>query len=316
MFRYIIDRVIALFITLFIIVSIAFCVVRLMPGSVYDQDGDLSQTVIDTLNEKYHFDEPIIKQYGYFLKNVFLHGDWGTSMKMRPNVPVFEVMKDRIPVTLQINLISLFAAIPIGLAAGIVAAIKKNTIIDHFVSFMVVIFISVPSFVFATCLQYFVGYKAGAFPIIYDASATGMAALHSMFLPILALMFSPIARVARYLRAELAETMNSEFMLLAKTQGLTYAQSTIRHGLRNSMVPLANIIIPMFANVLGGSLVVENIFSVPGMGGMMVDSINASDHMLTVAILVFYSMISLITVLIVDISYGIIDPRVRMGGKK
>ena len=289
MFRYIIDRVIALFITLFIIVSIAFCVVRLMPGSVYDQDGDLSQTVIDTLNEKYHFDEPIIKQYGYFLKNVFLHGDWGTSMKMRPNVPVFEVMKDRIPVTLQI---------------------------DHFVSFMVVIFISVPSFVFATCLQYFVGYKAGAFPIIYDASATGMAALHSMFLPILALMFSPIARVARYLRAELAETMNSEFMLLAKTKGLTYAQSTIRHGLRNSMVPLANIIIPMFANVLGGSLVVENIFSVPGMGGMMVDSINASDHMLTVAILVFYSMISLITVLIVDISYGIIDPRVRMGGKK
>lgn len=299
-----------------IIVSIAFCVVRLMPGSVYDQDGDLSQTVIDTLNEKYHFDEPIIKQYGYFLKNVFLHGDWGTSMKMRPNVPVFEVMKDRIPVTLQINLISLFAAIPIGLAAGIVAAIKKNTIIDHFVSFMVVIFISVPSFVFATCLQYFVGYKAGAFPIIYDASATGMAALHSMFLPILALMFSPIARVARYLRAELAETMNSEFMLLAKTKGLTYAQSTIRHGLRNSMVPLANIIIPMFANVLGGSLVVENIFSVPGMGGLMVDSINASDHMLTVAILVFYSMISLITVLIVDISYGIIDPRVRMGGKK
>ena len=110
--------------------------------------------------------------------------------------------------------------------------------------------------------------------------------------------------------------MNSEFMLLAKTKGLTYAQSTIRHGLRNSMVPLANIIIPMFANVLGGSLVVESIFSVPGMGGLMVDSINASDHMLTVAILVFYAMISLITVLIVDISYGIVDPRVRMGGKK
>ena len=237
-------------------------------------------------------------------------------MKMRPNVPVFEVMKDRIPVTLQINLISLFAAIPIGLLAGIVAAIKKNTIIDHLVSFMVVIFISVPSFVFATCLQYFIGYKTGAFPLIYNASATGIEAYRSMFLPILALMFSPIARVARYLRAELAETMNSEFMLLAKTKGLTYGQSTVRHGLRNSMVPLANIIIPMFANVLGGSLVVETIFSVPGMGGMMVDSINANDHMLTVAILVFYSMISLITVLIVDISYGIIDPRVRMGGKK
>ena len=288
-----------------------------MPGSVYEMGGDLSQTVIDALNAKYHFDEPIIKQYGYYLENIFFHWDWGNSAKIRPNVPVFEILKDRIPITLEINLISLFGAIPIGMIAGILAAIKKNTIVViYIISFMVVVFISIPSFIFATCLQYFFGFKTGSFPIIYDVSATGAARYASMVLPILALAFDPIARVARYLRAELAETMNSEFMLLAKTKGLTYAQSTIRHGLRNSMVPLANIIIPMFANVLGGSLVVETIFSIPGMGGIMVDSINSSDHMLTVAILVFYSLISLITILIVDLSYGIIDPRVRMGGKK
>lgn len=316
MFRYILNRIVAMFVTLFIIVSIAFMVVRLMPGSVYEMGGDLSQTVIDALNAKYHFDEPIIKQYGYFLQNIFLHWDWGTSAKMRPNVPVFEILKDRIPITLQINLISLFAALPVGMAAGILAAIRKNTIVDHLVSLMVVLFISIPSFVFAAGLQYFLGFKSGAFPIIYNVSAKGLLRWRSMFMPILALSFDPIARVARYLRAELAETMNSEFMLLAKTKGLTYAQSTVRHGLRNSMVPLMNIIIPMFANVLGGSLVVESIFSVPGMGGLMVDSINASDHMLTVAILMFYSLISLITVLIVDISYGIVDPRVRMGGEK
>ena len=134
-----------------------------------------------------------------------------------------------------------------------------------------------------------------------------------MVLPILALAFDPIARVARYLRAELSETMNSEFMLLAKTKGLHTPRVTIRHGLRNSMVPLANIIIPMFANVLGGSLVVETIFSIPGMGGLMVDSINSSDHFLTVAILVFYSLISLITILIVDLSYGIIRPACQNG---
>ena len=316
MFRYIVDRIVAMALTLFIIVSIAFMVVRLMPGSVYEMGGDLSQTVIDALNAKYHFNEPIIKQYGYFLENIFLHWDWGTSAKMRPSVPVFEILRDRIPITLQINLISLFASLPVGMAAGILAAIKKNTIIDHLVSLMVVLFISIPSFVFAAALQYFLGFKTGSFPIIYEVSAKGLIRWQSMFLPILALSFDPIARVARYLRAELAETMNSEFMLLAKTKGLTYAQSTVRHGLRNSMVPLMNIIVPMFTNVLGGSLVVESIFAVPGMGGLMVDSINASDHMLTVAILVFYSMISLITVLIVDISYGIIDPRVRMGGKK
>lgn len=316
MFRYIIDRIVAMALTLFIIVSIAFMVVRLMPGSVYEMGGDLSQTVIDAMNAKYHFDEPIIKQYGYFLENIFLHWDWGTSAKMRPSVPVFEILKDRIPITLQLNLVSLFASLPIGMAAGILAAIKKNSIVDHIVSLMVVLFISIPSFVFAAALQYILGFKTGAFPIIYEVSAKGMLRWRSMFLPILALSFDPIARVARYLRAELAETMNSEFMLLAKTKGLTYAQSTVRHGLRNSMVPLMNIIVPMFTNVLGGSLVVESIFAVPGMGGLMVDSINASDHMLTVAILVFYSLISLITVLIVDISYGIIDPRVRMGGKK
>lgn len=316
MLRYIIDRIVAMVLTLFIIVSIAFMVVRLMPGSVYEMGGDLSQTVIDALNAKYHFDEPIIKQYGYFLENIFLHWDWGTSAKMRPSVPVFEILKDRIPITLQLNLVSLFASLPIGMAAGILAAIKKNTIIDHLVSLMVVLFISIPSFVFAAALQYFLGFKTGSFPIIYEVSAKGLLRWQSMVLPIMALSFDPIARVARYLRAELAETMNSEFMLLAKTKGLTYAQSTVRHGLRNSMVPLMNIIVPMFTNVLGGSLVVESIFAVPGMGGLMVDSINASDHMLTVAILVFYSMISLITVLIVDISYGMIDPRVRMGGKK
>lgn len=316
MIRYISERIVAMFITLFIIISIAFFVVRLMPGSVYEMGGDLSQTVIDALNAKYHFDEPIIKQYGYFLENIVMRWDWGNSAKIRPNVPVFDILKDRIPITLQLNLISLFGALPIGIAAGILAAVKKNTFVDHAVSFMVVVFISIPSFVFATGLQYFFGFKMGIFPIIYDVSAKGTLRYMSMFLPILALAFDPIARVARYLRAELAETMNSEFMLLAKTKGLTYSQSTVRHGLRNSMLPLANIIIPMFANVLGGSLVVENIFAVPGMGGLMVDSINASDHMLTVAILVFYSIISLITVLVVDVSYGLIDPRVRMGGKK
>ena len=316
MFRYIVDRIVAMALTLFIIVSIAFMVVRLMPGSVYEMGGDLSQTVIDALNAKYHFNEPIIKQYGYFLENIFLHWDWGTSAKMRPSVPVFEILRDRIPITLQINLVSLFASLPVGMAAGILAAIKKNTIIDHLVSLMVVLFISIPSFVFAAALQYFLGFKTGSFPIIYEVSAKGLLRWQSMFLPILALSFDPIARVARYLRAELAETINSDFMLLAKTKGLTERQATLNHGIRNSLLPLMNIIVPMFTSIMGGSLVIETIFSIPGMGGIMVKSVNAPDYTVTLAVLIFYSLVSLITVLIVDLSYGIVDPRVRMGGKK
>ncbi|MBF4694434.1 ABC transporter permease [Fusibacter ferrireducens] len=315
MTKYIIQRLIALIITLFLIMTIAFLVVRLMPGSFYDNQ-DLPETVIQAINAKYHFDKPLIVQYFYFIGNI-LHWDWGTSIAIQPNVPVFDLLKTRVPISLQINLISLFISIPIGIAAGSLAAIKKNTLVDHFISFMVVIFISVPSFIFATALQYFLAYKGGLFPIIYDAAAAmGTQKAMSMFLPVMALTFSPIARVTRYLRAELAETMNSEFLLLARTKGLTYRQAIMRHGMRNSFLPLANIIIPMFTNILGGSLVIERIFSIPGMGGMMIDSISVSDHSVTIAILMFYSFISLVTMLIVDISYGIIDPRIRVGGRK
>lgn len=139
---------------------------------------------------------------------------------------------------------------------------------------------------------------------------------YCLFLPIMALSLGPIARVTRYLRAELAETINSDFMLLAKTKGLTERQATINHGIRNSMLPLMNIIVPMFTSIMGGSLVIETIFSIPGMGGIMVKSINAPDYTVTLAALIFYSVVSLVTVLIVDLSYGIVDPRVRMGGKK
>ncbi len=107
MVRYILNRLVAMLITLIIIISIAFCVVRLMPGNMYEQTGDLSQTVIDALNEKYHFDEPMIKQYGYYVKNIIFDWDWGNSAKIRPNVPVFDILRDRIPITLQINLISI-----------------------------------------------------------------------------------------------------------------------------------------------------------------------------------------------------------------
>lgn len=135
-----------------------------------------------------------------------------------------------------------------------------------------------------------------------------------MVLPIVALALSPIATIARYLRAELIENMNSEYLLLARTKGLSKMQSLVRHGFRNSLIPIANTLIGLLTGIMGGSLVIENIFAVPGMGAMLVNSINTGDHFLTVALLIFYSTISLCTVLIVDLSYGIIDPRVRVGG--
>ncbi|MBR0138737.1 MAG: ABC transporter permease, partial [Firmicutes bacterium] len=240
MTKYILQRLLATVITLFVILTIGFIVIRLMPGSIFEGYDEMTPEMMAQLNAKYNFDKPVIVQYFIYMRNILVHWDWGISLKMNPNVPVWTIVRQKIPVTLYVNLYSLMISLPLGMIAGIAMALKKNSGIDYGISFLVVIFISVPSFVFATGMQYFLAYKFGWFPIIYDVNAVGSAKLHSLVLPILALAFSPIARVARYLRAELAETINSEYMLLARTKGLTYTQATLRHGIRNSLVPLMN----------------------------------------------------------------------------
>ena len=226
------------------------------------------------------------------------------------------MLGEKIPITIYENIFSLFISIPLGIGFGILAAIKKNTWIDHVISVLVVICISVPSFVFASLLQYFIGFKLGWFPIVYEPGSTGFAMFYSMTLPIVALGLNPIATITRYLRAELAETINSDFMLLARTKGLTETQATIRHGIRNSILPILSTLVALFTSIMSGSLVIESIFSIPGMGGLMIKSINAIDYNVTQATLVFYSIISLGSILLCDMLYGVVDPRIRVGGKK
>ena len=285
-----------------------------MPGS-FIQDNKLPAEVKRAMEDKYHLNEPLMVQYGYFLKD-FLRGDFGISLVINPKVPVNEVLATKIPVSMQLNIFSLIFTMPIAMILGIWAAIRKNKLADQVISFFIILFISVPSFIFATLMQYFLAFKLGWFPIITTPEKNlTWTKFHSMILPILALSFGSIAGVARYTRAELTEALNSEYMLLAKSKGLSQVQATTRHALRNSFIPLANIIIPMFIQIMGGSLVIEKIFSIPGMGNVMVDAINAHDFPLAIGVLFWFSLLSLITILIVDLSYGIIDPRIRLGGR-
>ena len=211
-------------------------------------------------------------------------------------------------------LLSLFISIPLGLIAGFLAALMRNTWVDTVISFSVVMCISIPSFVFASLLQYCLTFVWPIFPTLYDATGGLSVQLYSMILPIIALALNPIATIARYLRGELIENISSEYLLLARTKGLTRAQATVRHAFRNSMMPITSTLVSLITGVMGGSLVIEKMFSVPGMGGKLIDSIMAGDHFLTVAVLIFYAIISLVTILIVDLAYGVIDPRVRIGG--
>ena len=301
--------------TLFIIITISFFAIRLIPGDVLGEGANPELRA--AMRARYHLDKPLIEQYVIFIKN-FLSFDFGESINLYPRRPVFDVIAEKVPLTLVLNIFSLIITIPTGIACGIAAALKKNTLTDHAISTMVVFNVSVPSFVFASLLQYFLAYKLGWFPILLDLKAPFMsgAQLWSMVLPVLALSFGGIATITRYMRAELFEALSSEYMLLERAKGLTQLQATVRHALRNSFIPLCNVIVPMFMSVLSGSMVVETIFNIPGLGSLMTGSISTSDYYLTIAILFVYSLINLTSVLVVDLSYGIVDPRIRIGGGK
>ena len=313
MIKYILERIWAMALTLFIIMVLSFIIIRLMPMSIFE-DPDIPPEVAVKLEQEMHLHEPIPVQLFYYLKNIILDFNFGTSVKIKPGAPVFSVIRDAIPPTVGLNILSLFISIPLGLIAGFLAALKRNTWIDTVISFSVVMCISIPSFVFASLLQYFLTFIFPIFPTLYDATGGLSVQLYSMLLPIIALALNPIATIARYLRGELIENISSEYLLLARTKGLSRAQATVRHAFRNSMMPITSTLVSLITGVMGGSLVIEKMFSVPGMGGKLIDSIMAGDHFLTVAILIFYAIISLVTILIVDLAYGVIDPRVRIGG--
>ena len=247
----------------------------------------------------------------------YLHFDFGYSLKVRPGVPVFQCVLERLPVTIQLNYFAAFFILPFGLLFGITMAIKKDTIYDHVVSSFVILLISVPSFVLAALMQYFLGYKLGWFPLVLETEESlTLSKFYSMILPILALSFGGIASIARTLRAELAEVLTMDFMMLARAKGLNYRQTILRHALRNSCVPLASTFLYLFLGVLSSSLVIEQIFGVPGLSKTLLQSINGKDHWLTMGIVIFYVLIGLLMAILADLSYGFVDPRIRMGGKK
>ena len=313
MIKYVLQRIGAMLLTLFLVMVLSFMIIRLMPMSIFE-NPEVSPEIQYKLEEEMHLHDPIPVQLFYFLKNIVVDFNFGTSVKIKPGVGVFSIIADRIPPTVALNFLSLFISIPLGLIAGTAAALKRNTWVDTVISFLIVLFISIPSFVFASLMQYTLTYLWPIFPTLYDATGGIWVQLYSMILPILALALGPIATIGRYLRGELIENLGSEYLLLARTKGLSRTQATVRHAFRNSLVPISNTLIGLLTGIMGGSLVIEKMFAVPGMGGQLVDSIMAGDHFLTVALLIFYSAISLVTILIVDLSYGIIDPRIRVGG--
>ena len=317
MFKYIMKRIGLMLMTFLIIMIMCFVLIKLLPIVInvnIGQDADIIKAQIEARG----YYDPIPVQFINYVRRIF-EEDFGIGVNMPEyrNQPVLEVFLEKLPPTILINIYSVLIAVPIGLGLGILAALKKNKWQDHTISTTVMIVISVPSYVYAFLIQYLLCFELGWFPLTmnsgYDYASPSM--FLSMLPAVFALSFGSIAGYARFTRAELTEVLTSEFMLLARTKGLTRSQATVRHALRNAMVPIFPMIIGEIISVLSGSLVIEKIFAIPGVGKLYLDSINTQDYDFFMMLSGFYTFVGLAAGIVIDISYGIIDPRIRMGAR-
>ena len=307
MTRYVAKRVAYLLVTLFVIASITFFISKLLPGTPF-ADDKLTPQIRAQLFAKYGLDEPLPVQYVKYMLNV-AQGDLGNSFYFE-NRPVTQMILQGLPISMFVGVQAVVFGFVVGLVLGIVAALRHNTLWDTAAVVVAVVGVSVPTFVLGPLLQYWLGVKLGLFPIAFFESW-----MHSV-LPSLALSVFVISTVARFIRSEMLEVMGQDYITLATAKGLTGLAVIVRHVLRNSLIPLVTVVAPLTVYIITGSLVVEQIFAVPGIGEQFVTSVFVSDYSMILGTTLFFSVMFILALLIQDILYGIIDPRIRVSGAK
>lgn len=304
---YFLKRLGYMFVSLFIIISITFFLMKLMPGSPFN-DAKLSPEQKQILAEKYGLNDPVGVQYLNYLKNV-ISGDFGNSFQYH-NQPVWDLISPKLIPSLEMGLIAVMIGIVLGSFLGVIAAVKQNTWIDYLATTVSVIAVSVPSFVLAVLLQNVFSVQLRWFPV------AGWEGLPTIVLPSLSLSAIVMATVSRYIRSEMIEVLNSDYILLAYAKGVPQYKIIFVHALRNALIPVITVIVPMTASIMTGTLTIENIFGVPGLGDQFVISIATNDFSLIMAITILFSSFFIVSIFVVDILYGIIDPRIRVKGGK
>ena len=343
MWKYVLKRLVLAFITLFIILSLTFILIKMLPferalggaparvayylkqvylGFIYrfdtPQEGMKFIEHISLNGQEYYFYEvPYMEQYFSWLKNIILHWDWGTSRSIERNVSAMIIIAEKLKNTIKINVFATLVSVPTGILLGIWAALKKNKLTDHIISTSVMIFISVPGFVLITFLMLLLCYKNTILPSQWpSASDSTSTKILGYILPVFCLSFGSICGYARFVRAELCEVMSSDYLLLARTKGLTKKQAIMRHAMKNAMVPIFPSILSEVIGVLGGSMVLERLYGIPGIGTLFVESLSGKDYNVLFVDMALFTMISLLAGVVLDLSYGFIDPRIRMGARK
>lgn len=305
MIKYVLERLMYGLITLFLVVSITFLLLQFMPGSPFNDDK-LTEEQLVILNDKYGLDDPVPMQYARYMKNVFT-GDFGVSFQYN-NQEVSEMIAARLPVTVRVGGQALIFGALVGIFLGALAALKKNTVIDHATILVAILGVSVPSYVMASLMQYYLGVKAGLLPVVYNET------IASTIMPTLALSLFVISSCARFMRTELVEVLSTDYILLARAKGLSRTHVIYKHALRNALIPVITVLGPMTISLLTGSTVIEKIFGIPGVSFLLVEGIQKNDYFVILGVATFYSALYITVLIIIDILYGIIDPRIRLSG--
>lgn len=306
MVKYVLQRIVYLIITLFVITSFTFFLMKFLPGTPFQNEEKLSVEQREILNEKYGLDKPVPVQYANYMTNI-VKGDLGVSFQF-DNQPVTSLLMNRIGPSLELGFQAMLVGTIVGIGLGLLAAMFQNTWIDYSSTFLAVLGKSIPSFVFAALLQYYIGVKLGWLPV---ASWDGFS---YSILPTIALAIFPVATAARFMRTELIDVLSSDYITLAKAKGNSRIEVAFKHAIRNALIPLITVLGPMAVSLMTGSMVVEQIFAIPGIGEQFVKSITTNDFPIIMGTTIFFAVLLTVIILIVDILYGIIDPRIRLAG--
>ncbi|NLB89198.1 MAG: ABC transporter permease [Syntrophomonadaceae bacterium] len=305
MFQYIVKRLGASIVTIWVIVTITFLLMHAIPGDPLTREKELPDSIKEALMEKYHLNEPLSKQYIIYLEGL-LQGDLGPSMKY-PGENVQDLIKKGFPVSLELGLVAIALMLAVGVPAGIISALRQNKWQDRFAMFLATLGVAVPNFVIATLLMYILGVKFNILP------TSRWVSWQSAIMPSIALAAYPTAYIARLIRSSLLDVIGQDYIRTARAKGLPERVVVYKHALKNALIPLITYMGPLTAGILTGSFVVEKIFAIPGLGQHFVMSIGNRDYTTILGVTVFYATFLVIMNLIVDLVYGLVDPRIKIG---
>ena len=313
MFKYVLKRLAYSIVTLFVLVALTFFLQHMLPGDPFIGDKALPEATMEALRAKYGLDKSLPEQFLIYLGNC-LRGDLGLSIQN--NRPVTTIIYESFLVSFDLGIRAIIFALILGVFLGTVAAIKRGKAIDTVCMFIALVGVSVPSFIMASLLQYFLGLqlttalKGAGMSAMF--AATGWEAPNSKILPVLALGFGSLAQISRLTRTSMLDVLSQDYIKTARAKGLSQGAIIWRHALRNAIMPVVTVLGPITAGVLTGAFVVENIFAVPGLGKYFVQSIQVLDYTMISGTTIFYGAFLILANLVVDLVYGIIDPRVKL----